>query len=402
MPDTALPAAPDELHALERFVIDNDDLLALEERIGRFNIFDALGIARAEIRHSNYLAWLLTPGESHGLGGLFLKAVAMDFLRQARQEGLRLPISPAALDGVELQGVEVRREWRNIDLLITCAQPRLVFVIENKVDSSEHSNQLQRYAQLVTANFKTDDDCLFIYLTPDGAPASEPDRWVPYSYANLHHVLLRTRRANSGAIGGDVAVFLDHYLALIGDRFMENDEIAQLCRRIYTNHRRALDLIWDRVGATPFIGALQRWAEERPHQWVLLGSKRSQLELIPTAWRAALPPIGKNGGCDWIVVQLHADTDKLELIVEVGETTQPMVREQVVQLLLEGGFGFSVKRKPTRCYTRMLRDTLCDLPQNDSDEASAVQCVEERLARLLEQTEGLPAKLLTLRNQRPT
>jgi hypothetical protein len=32
---------------LERFVIENDDLLRLEARIGRFNLFDALGISPA-------------------------------------------------------------------------------------------------------------------------------------------------------------------------------------------------------------------------------------------------------------------------------------------------------------------------------------------------------------------
>jgi len=67
--------------ALERFVVENEDLLALEERIGRFNIFDALGVVRAEIRHSNFLAWLLDPLESHGQGALFLKALLMDLLR---------------------------------------------------------------------------------------------------------------------------------------------------------------------------------------------------------------------------------------------------------------------------------------------------------------------------------
>ena len=57
------------LAALERFVVDNDDLLALESLIGRFNIFDALDIARVEIRHSNFLAFILDPAESHGQGG---------------------------------------------------------------------------------------------------------------------------------------------------------------------------------------------------------------------------------------------------------------------------------------------------------------------------------------------
>ena len=75
-----------ELAALEHFVVQNDDLLELEQRIGRFNIFDALGIARVEIRHSNFLAWLLDPAESHGQRSLFLKAVLMDLLRDAPVE----------------------------------------------------------------------------------------------------------------------------------------------------------------------------------------------------------------------------------------------------------------------------------------------------------------------------
>ena len=37
------------------------------------NIFKVLGASKAEIRHSNFLAWLLDPNESHNLGGVFLK-----------------------------------------------------------------------------------------------------------------------------------------------------------------------------------------------------------------------------------------------------------------------------------------------------------------------------------------
>src|ERR1051326_4964322 len=223
-----------ELQALERFVAENDDLFALEEQIGRFNIFDALGIARVEIRHSNYLAWLLTPGESHGQGDLFLKAVVMDVLRKARQQDLRPPVSPVELDGAELRGVEVRREWRSLDLIITCDQPRFVIAVENKIDSGEHDNQLQRYEDVLRQEFPNHPR-LCVYLTPDGDDASGAD-WVSYSYADLHQAILRTRKANVGAIGGDTAVFLDHYLSLIGNRFMENPDIDKLCRQIYANH----------------------------------------------------------------------------------------------------------------------------------------------------------------------
>src|SRR5438552_11192378 len=112
----------DSLEALERFVVENDCLLQLESHIGRFNIFDALDIARVEIRHSNFLAFILDPAESHGQGQLFLKAILMDLLKAA-PAGLR-PLAPIELDGIDLRGIEVRREWEHIDLLISCQQPK--------------------------------------------------------------------------------------------------------------------------------------------------------------------------------------------------------------------------------------------------------------------------------------
>lgn len=133
----------EDLTALERFVVDNDDILTLESLIGRFNIFDALAISNTEIRHSNFLAFILDPAESHGQGQLFLKAVLMDLLK-ASPAGLR-PFSPIDLDGLDLRGVSVRREWRHIDLLITCEEPPFVVAVENKVGSHEHSGQLSRY-----------------------------------------------------------------------------------------------------------------------------------------------------------------------------------------------------------------------------------------------------------------
>jgi Trp operon repressor len=48
--------------------MDCPELSALEALLSRFNIFRILRAARHEIRHSNMLAWLLTPDENHGLG----------------------------------------------------------------------------------------------------------------------------------------------------------------------------------------------------------------------------------------------------------------------------------------------------------------------------------------------
>lgn len=177
------------LTALERFVVDNDDLLQLESLIGRFNIFDDLGIARAEIRHSNFLAFILDPAESHGQSQLFLRALLMDLLKTAPPA--QRPLSPIEIDGVDLRGVEVRREWQNIDLMITSRQPPFVIVVENKIGTDEHSNQLGRYKETIHQHYPHARP-LYLYLTPDGTEPSE-DEWMPYSYRDVHRVLSRVR-----------------------------------------------------------------------------------------------------------------------------------------------------------------------------------------------------------------
>ncbi len=50
---------------------NNFELLSLE--LKKPNIFRILNITHYEIRHSNFLAWLLSPHEKHGFSTLFLK-----------------------------------------------------------------------------------------------------------------------------------------------------------------------------------------------------------------------------------------------------------------------------------------------------------------------------------------
>jgi hypothetical protein len=293
---------------LERFVVENDDLLALESRIGRFNIFDALGITRAEIRHSYFLAFLLDPAESHGQGQLFLKAILMDLLKQAPPE--RRPLSPIDLDGTDLRGVEVKREWKHIDLLIRCQEPPIVVVIENKIGSKEGRDQLSRYEETMTKHYPG-VPLLYVFLTPNADEPSE-DAWMPYSYEDIHRVLTRVRETNGNAIGDDVLVFLDHYLSLLGTRFMNDEKIDELCRKIYKNHRQALDLIWDRVG-TPTSGVLVEVEKvlEDDRRWHVFSRKSNSLDVAPADWLQWLPPYGlKEDPRWWIMLRLRSKETK--------------------------------------------------------------------------------------------
>jgi cellobiose-specific phosphotransferase system component IIB len=98
-------------------------------------------MVRQEIRHSSFLAFLLNPSASHRMGDIFLKT----FLKRLLVEANNATVSPIEVDIADLADTEVRREWRNIDILLVSPTSQIVCAIENKVDSGEHSDQLQRY-----------------------------------------------------------------------------------------------------------------------------------------------------------------------------------------------------------------------------------------------------------------
>lgn len=349
LPEVALNPA-EALAALEAFVVDNDDLVALEERIGRFNIFDALGIVRAEIRHSNFLAWLLDPGESHGAGQVFLRAVLMDMLRNAPHADR--PMSPVELDGLELGGVEVRREADNIDILIAADDPRLVVAIENKIDSGEHSNQLERYRESVARRFP-DHAPLFVFLTREGDEPSD-DAWTPYSYADLHATLSRVRRLQASSLSDDVRAFLDHYLRMIRSRFMDDPKIDELCDRIYRNHRQALDLIFEHR-ADPRSVLLDAFQDALAEMDGFAGNivrHKNRVMVNPATWDDYLPNWGPNPAradhrAAYAEFKIDAGMTRASMEVWIGPATDKDRRRRYIEAAreLDRSYGFSQSRR---------------------------------------------------------
>lgn len=387
------------LKALEDFVVNNDHLLALESLIGKFNIFDALGIARVEIRHSNFLAFILDPAESHGQGQMFLKALLMDMLKGATME-LR-PLSPIDLDGTDLRGVEVRREWKNIDLLITCKDPAFVVVIENKVDSQEHSNQLHRYHEITSTHF-AGAKVLYVYLTPEGDDASR-NNWIAYSYKDIHRVFERVRKANAASIGDDVLAFLDHYIGLIGTRFMDDPQIDELCRRIYKNHRQALDLIYERVGG-PSSGILSEVDQvlQADSRWQIYYEKGKFIDFAPRSWSEWVPRFGideKDHPEAWIVLRLHSfeRKGKLDFYTEVRRVSDANLatRKSVVDLLVKEAPKFGFKRAQARevtdKYSRFTgRETVYEWDEDgEPDNGALSEKVKEKLNEIYPALEKL-------------
>jgi len=104
---------------------ESSELRQLEHLLRRFNLFEALGVVRRELRHSDFLAFLLDPQQNHELGDTFTRR----FIQSVTQGGI------ATVDnevGTETSpcNVEVRREWKNIDILLIDHTHNYLFVIE--------------------------------------------------------------------------------------------------------------------------------------------------------------------------------------------------------------------------------------------------------------------------------
>jgi hypothetical protein len=388
------------LAALERFVVDNDQLLELEERIGRFNIFDALRIVDREVKHSDFLAWLLDPNESHGQGSLFLRAILMDLFKTAREIGFACPTSPIELDGEELRGVEIRREWRNIDLLVKCKQPNFVIAIENKIRSGEHGDQLSKYRETIEAEFARIPG-MYVFLTIEGDESSE-EKWVPYSYSDVHRVLYRVRNVNEASIGNDALAFLDHYLRLIRGRLMDDPKIVELCQRIYKNHRQALQLIYEHAGspAAGLIGEIEAVIAEHSGDWHIVNKTSSQVYFIPKQWLNLFPEIGARATFDrrcWVVLRFEIRKTKGFYGASVWPTTELDLRRKVIQRLTNNQkeFGFRLLLKTTsERWSQLGRESIGTWSEDDGpDEQIVLAAVKKKLDDLVPRLAGVPDAL---------
>lgn len=237
-----IPAHETDYQALEELLIGDPDFEKLETAIAEFNIFEALGAVRPELRHSDFLAFLLNPEESHGLGDAFLTRMLQRAVQGAPPSAL--PVSPVQLDLWDLGGATVLREWQNIDLLIADPEHEFVVVVENKIGSTEHSRQLERYFATVERHYPG-WSILALYLTPEGDPPTGDTRYVACSYDVVHATCEEMLERRGSIMGADVQVLLRHYSQMLRRHILSDTPIAELCREIYRKHRRALDLIFE-------------------------------------------------------------------------------------------------------------------------------------------------------------
>ena len=240
-------SSPTPKESLQQLVLD-EDLERLEDLLAEFNLFEVLKIERRETQHSALLAWLLNPRGSHGLRDYFIRRFLLEVTSEGFQLGL-VDVSPIDVDGWSLEDIEVATERHNIDILLINENDGFVCLIENKIGSGEHSNQLSRYLNTVEQEYDGLTP-LAIYLTPEGNnPGTEKDakRYIPLSYEVVASLIERTLQTRQSTMSAGVASFLEQYGRTLRRSVLDTtDNISELALQVYEKHRHAIDLI---VGA---------------------------------------------------------------------------------------------------------------------------------------------------------
>lgn len=269
------------LTILEDFIVNNTELEALEDLIAEFNIFEAIGVVRQELRHSDFLAFLLNPSEKHGLGDKLLKRFLMNVLSDAKEA----PLSPIRIDIMSLSNVIVERESQNIDILIHDIEIGFVCLIENKIYSGEHSNQLERYLEIVNRRFP-ESNIIPIFLSPEGIPPEDEESpYIPVSYGLVAKIIEQVREAQVSVLGSDVNTVIKHYTEMLRRHIVEDSKVKELCQDIYRRHKAAIDLIVEHIPDVrqDIADYLQQKIEETPN--LLLDRRaKSYIDFAPSEW----------------------------------------------------------------------------------------------------------------------
>ncbi len=241
MRDNEPTRADEDLKALEAFLVANADLERLEALLGRFNIFEAIGVVRRELRHSDFLAFLMDPKGTHGLGEAFAKRLLQRILMGS--EDVPVPVTPMELELWDLGRVEVRREWQRIDILLLDWEHKLAVIVENKIGSGERSDQLLRYYRLVEQHHPG-WRIIAVYLTPGGDPPSH-ESYLPVDYGLVSEVIDDLAEGRALVVNDDVKTVMTHYTDMLRRNIVSNSDVTRMCRQIYQKHKKALDLIYD-------------------------------------------------------------------------------------------------------------------------------------------------------------
>lgn len=206
-----------------------------------FNVFDVLRYSDYEIRHSNVLAWLLTPDETHGAGDAFVRTF-VKHLKSKENNGKLAGLDLESDFGT--QAVRVERELDNVDVTVFFERtPRLVLAIENKPSAwmPDHAKQVRDYEKKLRKKYKKRHTIQSVLLTAsdEGKPAAHTD-YLHVGWDEVR-VLIQQLLDSRGIKSGRVRDFVREYLEIVERNILGLGPSTDCFGELVKRHRAALN-----------------------------------------------------------------------------------------------------------------------------------------------------------------
>lgn len=259
------------MFVIQDLLVDKS-FLALDRQLNAFNIFDVLNLREYEIRHTRFLAHMLDPCGTHGLGSAFLRnfllqvsaqlasgqrggpldhihKLDLDLARVTAEISLATGMhdAEAAADGPAPASGKPAASSGRLDILLQI--PRrggadIAIAIENKINAKESNGQLKRYRDWVGKRF---DDAVLLYLTV--ADEEVDAAWNNVTYSNVVYPALDLTSESCSPLGQGPALMMAHYMAVLRDKveaeaaYADADSIAQALHKNYPEAKQEIDCL---------------------------------------------------------------------------------------------------------------------------------------------------------------
>lgn len=229
------------------------------------NVFYATGMTTQEIKHSAFLAWLLNPNQSHKKGNTFLAGflnLLCEYDGNAEED---IKSNKEILANSDIKSFSDFTEFLNaddivvetekvisnpesrIDIFIQSKKTETTIVIENKVFTGTHDEQLDRYEK-ETAVFTGRK--IYIYLTPNGDMPTNmvgeyQENWTIISYKSIIDLLEKQLKDIPKSKQFEKLIFLlKDYIEMVDTNILRNNmKVRALCRDILKKHADAIELL---------------------------------------------------------------------------------------------------------------------------------------------------------------
>jgi len=260
----------------------------------------------------------------------------------------------------DLSAAEVYTERDHFDITVWLPQQKLLLVVENKIGSSESSNQLSKYRERVKQQYSEEKFC-GVFLTAAGYDGEDQD-WVSIGYTAIFSKLESLLQDMTVALAPDVRMTVKHYSQLIRKYIVTDEALVEACRSIYAKHRAALELIIEHGQVSLVREAAHRFLLGTHELKMARGGNRWRVNMVGGAWEAIssfqVADMSRWGPpCPlqfWF--QLNEEKSELVLFLEVGPVQEGarFDRSKLVVNLREE-FEVRADRTVSDIYTRIKR-----------------------------------------------